>query len=273
MRAFVLMRDTESYPLAAVVAGAKALGYNVHIGGVDRTINSKDLIITWTPWRGSLSHRLGEQHKASGGKWIVMENGYISGAKDPHYAVGLDGFNGLGDHRTVMMPSDRWNSFGLEIQPWRIDGSHIALFAQMGGHDLRFTHHPHWPDDVVSRLEKLTDRSVVYRPKPSRPRYFLKIHENIKMNDLSGYRLEDYFKDAWATVVYNSKIAVESLRLGIPAVYDAPCSILKSILQPGIESIENPPMPDREQFFYDLAYAQWSASEIATGEPFKRILS
>lgn len=273
MRAFILMRDTESYPLAAVVAGVQALGYNAHIGGVDRTINSKDLLITWTPWRGSLSHRLGEQHKASGGQWVVMENGYIAGVKEPHYSIGLNGFNGFGDHRAENSAPDRWKSFGLEILPWRANGEHIAVFSQMGGHDLRFTHHPNWPDDVVSRLEGLSPRKVLYRPKPTRPRYFLKIHENVSVLESGNYEVESYLKGAWVAVVYNSKIAVESLRVGVPALFDSPCSILKSILQPGIESIENPAMPDREQFFYNLAYAQWSAAEIASGEPFKRILS
>jgi len=34
--------------------------------------------------------------------------------------------------------------------------------------------------------------------------------------------------------------------------------------------IENPKMPNREQFLYNLAYAQWSPQEFADGTVWKR---
>lgn len=272
MRAFILMHDRPGYPLESVVAGAKSLGYSVQIGGVDHSINSKDLLITWTPWRGSLSHRLGEQHKASGGRWIVMENGAISSTREPQYSVGLNGFNGYGQHRNKGMTSERWQSLELDILPWRDCGTHVAVFAQMGGHDLRFTMPPNWPDDIVSRIESLSARPVMYRPKPLRPRYFMKLHKSAKTPDFSGCEVADYLRDAWVAVVYNSKIAVEAIRLGIPALYDGPVSVLNPIVEQGIAAIENPPTPTREQFFWDLAHTQWSAKELESGTPFTRLL-
>jgi hypothetical protein len=161
----------------------------------------------------------------------------------------------------------------LEIMPWRERGEHVALFAQMGGHDLDVTMSLHWPDDVVDRLTALTQRTIVYRPKPERPRYFLRLHEQVTMPDFVGVPVEQFLENAWAAVVYNSKIAVEALRRGVPALYDGPNSIVGGLVPRGIENIEDPPRPEREQFFYDLAYAQWSAEEIATGAPFKRMLA
>jgi hypothetical protein len=37
--------------------------------------------------------------------------------------------------------------------------------------------------------------------------------------------------------------------------------------------IENPAMPDREQWANDLAYTEWAVDEIARGEPIDRISS
>jgi len=277
-RAFILLRDAPGYPREAVAWGAASIGYSPQFGGVDRTFGIEDLLITWTPWRGSLSHRLGEQHKQNGGKWIVLENGYIGGTKTKQYAVGLNGFNGSGDHRNNESDCDRWMALcleGLDLKPWREDGEHIVVFGQMGVHDHRFSMPPNWPDDILSRLAILTPRKVLYRPKPSRPRLLNQPHANA-MNIDFNWRdapLEQFFKNAWATVVYNSKCAVESIRCGIPALYDGTQSILSSIVERGVGCIEAPPRPSREQFFYDLAYAQWSADEISTGYPFERLLS
>lgn len=272
MRAFVLIRDQVSYPRGAVIAGLQALGYSVHADGLSSSFNKKDLLVTWTPWKNSLSQRAGEMHKERGGKWIVLENGYIH-TSIAQYAVGLNGFNGWGDHRNENSPPDRWESLGLEIKPWREAGEHIALFAQMGGHDYSLTMPSYWPDDVVQRLEMLTKRLIIYRPKPSRPKYMAKQHLNVSMPPFTDVPLSRYFENAWAVVVYSSKIAVEALRCGVPALYDGPMSVLRTIIPRGLDAIEDPPLPERWPFFCDLAYAQWSAEEISTGLPFQRLLS
>jgi len=277
-RAFILLRDAPGYPREAVAWGAASLGYTPQFGGVDRTFNVEDLLITWTPWRGSLSHRLGEQHRRDGGKWIVMENGYIDGTKVKQYAVGLNGFNGSGDHRNVGSDCDRWMALcleGLDLKPWRETGEHIVVFGQMGVHDHRFSMPPNWPDEILDRLLLLTPRKVLYRPKPSRPRLLNRPHPNAMglVPEWKDIPLERLLQNAWATVVYNSKCAVESIRRGIPALYDGTQSIISSLVERGINCIETPPQPAREQFFYDLAYAQWSADEVATGYPFERLLS
>lgn len=272
MRAFVLIRDRDVYPRAAVIAGLQALGYSVQLDGLSSSFNKKDLLVTWTPWQSSLSQRAGETHKERGGKWIVLENGYIQ-TPVAQYAVGLNGFNGWGDHRNECSPPDRWDALQLEIKPWREGGEHIALFAQMGGHDYNLTMPSYWPDDVAQRLALLTKRPIVYRPKPSRPKYMTKQHTNVSMPPFVDVPLSGYLDNAWAAVVYSSKTAVEALRCGIPALYDGPMSILRTIVPRGIEFIEDPPRPERWPFFCDLAYAQWSKEEISTGVPFQRLLT
>lgn len=272
-RAFILMRDTVDYPREAALHGLQSLGYSAQFNGVDRTFNNKDLLVTWTPWKGSLSHRLGEQHKKNGGKWIVMENGYIGGLGKPYYAVGLNGFNGYGDHRNNGMSSARWESFGLPILPWVTGGDHLVVFAQMGGHDHRFTMPPNWPDDIIQRLRKITDKRILYRPKEMRPRYLTMKYENVSTPSFASLPISHCFLNAAAVIVYNSKLAVEAIRLGVPALYDGPVSILSSILQRGIEGVNNPTLPNREQFFYDVAYSQWNSVELSSGEPFQRLLS
>lgn len=274
--AHILIRQRQDYPFEVVVEGARALGYQT-VFGVHQRPQPEDLLITWTPWLGSLSQRLGEQHTAQGGKWVVLENGYIptpygQGTKE-FYCVGLNGYNGYGDHRNVGSSPDRWDALSLEITPWRTAGEHVALIAQMGGHDARLTMPPNWPDDVMRRLRALTGRPVLYRPKPMRPRHFSSHHDNATV--LAQYEelpVEAYFKDAWVMVTYNSKQVVIAWLHGVPALYDGPKSIIGTLVPRGIDRVECPPMPEREQFFCDLAYAQWSADEIKTGQPFERLL-
>lgn len=272
MRAFVLIKDQAPYPRSSVIAGLQALGYDVCTDGLSSSFNKKDLLVTWTPWESSLSQRAGDMHKERGGKWIVLENGYIQ-TTTTQYAVGLNGFNGWGNHRNDNSPPDRWESLGLEIKPWRTEGEHVLLFAQMGGHDYSLTMPGYWPDDVVQRLSLLTRRPIIYRPKPSRPKYLTRQYKNVTMPPFNGVPLSNYFENAWVAVVYSSKAAVEALRCGIPALYDGPMSILRTVVERGIDLVENPPLPERWPFFCDLAYAQWSKEEIATGVPFQRLLT
>lgn len=272
MRAFVLIRDQMPYPRGSVVSGLQSLGYDVHLDGLSSSFSKKDLLVTWTPWKNSLSQRAGELHKERGGKWIVLENGYID-TPTPQYAVGLNGFNGWGNHRNENSPLDRWEALNIPIKPWREVGEHLVVFAQMGGHDHGLTMPPYWPDDIMQRLTSVTKRRILYRPKPSRPRYLVKSYANVTMPTFVGTPLTYYLDKAWLSVVYSSKTAVDSLIHGIPVVYDGPMSILHTLISRGLGDIEDPHMPERLPFLCDLAYAQWSSKELETGEPFRRLLS
>lgn len=266
--AYILVRQRAGYPHEAIMEGARAAGYMPHYG-FDRDIGKDDLLITWTPWRNSIADRAGERHQENGGKWIVCENGYLGLGQT---ALGLGGYNGWGDHRNGGSPPDRFDELKQRVFPWREDGRHILLIGQAGGTDGRFTPATGWVDEVVDRISALTDRPIIYRPKPRYPRMPEREHANFSVAG-DALSLGELLRGAWATVVYTSKVGVASILAGVPVLYCGPRSVLSNQYGPGLEKIEAPPVFEREPWLWDLAYAQWSPEEIALGEPFKRLLA
>jgi hypothetical protein len=266
----VLLRQRPEYPWEVVRDGLARLGYEVSFEV--RQPAPAELLVTWTPWRGTVVDRYGEAHRAAGGTWLVLENGYLRSAYrgDRYYCLGLNGFNGVGDHRAQGSPADRFLDLSRPALPWRTSGDHILLIGQNGGADHRYTMPAGWLDDVVERLRCLTPRPIHYLPKRQRPQFFQYRHDNVTLREDS---LERCLEDAWCAVTYNSKAAVEALLSGIPALYDGQNSAIQACVAPGIQLVERPPTPNRAQLLADLAYAQWSTAELATGRPFARFLT
>tara|TARA_R100001230_G_C5635655_1_gene142555 strand:- start:598 stop:957 length:360 start_codon:yes stop_codon:yes gene_type:complete len=77
---------------------------------------------------------------------------------------------------------------------------------------------------------------------------------------------------AWATVGYSSGGTVDSLLAGIPVITPSNLNFAYPISSHDISCVENPKMEDRQQLFNDLAYTQWTVTEMAHGLPYKHLL-
>ena len=76
---------------------------------------------------------------------------------------------------------------------------------------------------------------------------------------------------SWAVVNHNSNVGPITALNGVPAFVGID-SYAASVGNFDIARIENPLMPDREQWANDLAYTEWTVDEIAAGEPLDRLL-
>ena len=72
--------------------------------------------------------------------------------------------------------------------------------------------------------------------------------------------------------VWSSACGVKALTMGIPVVYAAPHWICAGAAS---RDLAAPLMDDtaRQHALHRMAHAQWSVSEIESGEPFARILA
>ena len=261
-RFFTLVPHRAEYPFDAVVSGAKALGYEVRHGFAGEH-RPQDVLATWHPYPAR--EMLGRRHEAVGGKWLVLENGYIG---EDHFAVGLGGFNGDGDCRVPRpCPRDRFDDLGVRVEPWRTEGDHILVVGQMGGAH-RWTCPRHWPAEVITRLRRITTRPIIYRPHPKR----LIPVDNVRTVDPRTGPIERDLENAHAVVVWTSNSATRSLLAGVPVFYEGPSIIMKGASQVGLTDIEKPRELEREAAFAELAYCQGSISEIASGAAFARLL-
>ena len=125
---------------------------------------------------------------------------------------------------------------------------------------------------------RCTNKPIILRPHPRN-------HVSIdcsKFNDVKivgpkrdnktydDTNLQDIFDSAWALVNYSSNPAMQSVFNGIP-VFVSPASLCYDVGNNKLANINNPVMPDRQQWANKLSYTEWWIDEIAKGLPWNRI--
>lgn len=255
-RAWCLIREQPHYRREAFTGGLQAAGYTLKLGDPGPGVEPGDALVIWN--RYAHYEQMADAFEKRGGRVVVAENGYLG--KDyggcQHYALAVRHHNGGGT-----WPSDggeRWRAMNIELQPWRERGHHVLVCASRGIGPKHYAQHPDWPKDVAKRLKAVTERTVRIRPHPGGQPPLVPLEK-----DLEG---------CWAMVTWASNAGTHALIAGIPVIYEGPHWILSGAGGRDITRIEDPELPDRVPAFQRLACAQWKVEEIASGEPFKRLL-
>jgi hypothetical protein len=122
-----------------------------------------------------------------------------------------------------------------------------------------------WQLDVVKRLRAITNRPIRVRPHPGNGE-----HKRPLVEDLGN---------ACAVVIWSSSAGVQALVAGVPVVCEAPWWICKSAAADAYVEFSMPAgvasllTSYRLAALRRLAWAQWNVDEIASGEPFRYLLS
>lgn len=168
-------------------------------------------------------------------------------------------------------PTDRWEKLGLPILPMRADGRHIVVAGSGPKSSVRDGNEfQAWEREAIAALRLLTDREIVYRPKPYRKEAAPPPIDGARMD--RDTPIAGLLSGAWAVVTRQSNVAVDALRLGIPALcWEGVGSVLA---MQNLADIERPFLPtddQRQQFFADLAYCQWTMAELKSGAAWAHI--
>jgi hypothetical protein len=146
---------------------------------------------------------------------------------------------------------ERALSLGVEIKPWQRDGRHILVclqgfkFGRPWGIDIK-----RWNWSGVKRIKGCTDRPIVVRPKP--------------LYRKSSVPLETDMEGAWCVVTHSSTAAVKAVLAGVPVFCEPTCAAAV-VGCTDLSQIENPVRPDREAWVAELAWRQFSRSEMQSG--------
>jgi hypothetical protein len=193
------------------------------------------------------------RHRSDGADMVVLETGYLKRGDGPdnYYAAGINGLNGRADFKNANSPPDRFEALGIEVKPYREDGSHIVVCGQVPW-DASVDHldYPEWVRSTLEKLRGLTERRISYKEHPC---------------IAPGLPLSDFLKDAWACVTLNSNSAVEAAIAGIPVFVSDKGSMAWGIANLSLADIENPSFQDRTQWLNNVAYAQWTPAEMSKG--------
>ena len=209
---------------------------------------------------------------------IVLEVGGIK--RGTTWKVGLNGINRDAYFGDSNNDDSRKRLLGLEVKPWRTSSKYILLCGQ---HDksLQWQGMPsmsNWFLNTYDEIRKHTDRPIIFRPHP-RCRL-----EHIERGLKHVYRQEPRhvngtydsfdmgFNDIHCTISYSSNPGIHSIIEGVPAfvsthslAYDVANDI------DFLHDIENPLMPDRQQWLNDYAHTEYTVDEISQGIPLKRL--
>ena len=132
----------------------------------------------------------------------------------------------------------------INLRKWRKSGSHIVV-CPPSLNQQTLSGMRSWEDTVVSSIQKYTDRKIIVKRKDD---------DN-----------DSCFNDAWCAVTDQSNVAYDALNYGIPIITLAP-EVFSFAGSVGIENIEKPILGDREYLFNWLAYNQFTADEMKSGQ-------
>jgi hypothetical protein len=133
-----------------------------------------------------------------------------------------------------------------------------------------------WAIQTIDKIRSFTDRQIIIRKHPRSPLTIIEpkfknvIRETPKK--ING-TYDDYnfnCDHAWAVVNWSSNPAVEAVRNGIP-VFVGPSSLAWDVANHSFDTVNDPIMPDRQQWLNDLAHTEFTIQEIAAGLPLKQL--
>lgn len=236
--------------------GLIAAGYTVSQRPI-KTISPDDILVIWN--RGTQFQYEAKRHEMAGSRIIVAENGYTD-ATDEYghqwFSMALDHHNGCGRWR--IGETARFPLMGLNLRPWRAEGSFVLVLPQRGIGAPGVAMPQRWARGIEARLRAVTKRPIIVRP-----------HPGMKSN---ATPLGPALEGCHAVVTWGSGAAVKAIMHGVPAFHELKGWIGGPAARFGIDDLEKPFLGDRMPMFERLAWSQWRVAEIASGEAFNHLL-
>lgn len=245
----------------SMAAGAVARGDTAEIvEGFDPVVRG-DVVAAYG-WRHP---ELFEAYRAAGKDFIYIDLGWwgrkpANQLLDGYHKVSVNGRDPGPYFRRGSTP-DRFMVHGQHIAPWRGPGYHILLAGMSGKSAKTRGFEPQqWEREMIDRIKALTDRPIVYRPKPSWA----------DATPLAGTTfshgsnpISHALQRAHAVVTLHSNVSVDALLAGVPVICRGGVG---AELSGEIGQLENPPMPDgRHELMADIAWCQFSGAEMRDG--------
>jgi hypothetical protein len=251
----------------AMAAGARAIGLTAAaVEGFDSPAGDVGIAYGWG------RPELFDAYQAQGGHFAYLDLGWWG--RKPKTNV-LGGFHKIAiDAREPTayfrgnFATDRFATHGLTAAPWRASGSHVLLAGMSAKSAKTRGFQPQeWEMATIEAIRAVTDRPIVYRPKPSWAEATPIPGTIFSFPDIP---LEVALRDCWAAVTLHSNVAVDALLAGIPV--NVAEGVARDFSTPLVH-IETPRRPDdREQLMADIAYCQWLPAEMASGAAWRHLL-
>ncbi len=211
-----------------------------------------DFVVTWTDQ---------VPLQTNGAAHLIMECGYINGTgaifndnRLRFISASWNRRHGLCDWNWPQEVSgDRWDSLGIELQPWRQGGDYALLLEQHPG-DAAAPKVAEFRQNIVQECASFGWKCRV-RPHPS-------YHNNQQT-------LAEDLADASLAITWCSTASVEAVIAGVPTYTLGPGSIAAPVTRPLLN--DDPYTGNRVAWANRLAYRQWTIKELNEGSAWPHI--
>lgn len=192
------------------------------------------------------------------------------------YQLGWDKIKGLGVYYNTNSPSDRFDSLHIEVKPWRYDGNYTLMFGQVKyGVGSQHINIVKWQSEMINEIVEINPKEqIVIRSHPNCSDKPFQNKKQFRLKYTHGTTIANDLSRAKFTLSFSSHSIVESVIHGVPSFCFSELSMGHPLfyvnnIQEVFYKFNNKQMPTHEevmQWLYNLAYTQWSVSEISSGE-------
>lgn len=204
-------------------------------------------------------------YRAAGKPVVYVDLGYWGRTEGGKYAgyhkVSVNARHPTSYFQAIRHSADRISRFAIRTEKWKT-GRHILVLG-MGDKaaGVEGFAPEEWERNAIGAIRKVSDRPIVYRPKPSWKRA-------APIQGVGYSRPEESLfaalRNCHAVVTHHSNAAVEALTIGVPSF--AMEGVAVPLSQQDLTQIERPFRPDgREQWLADIGWCQWSLEEMRLG--------
>ena len=239
-----------------------------------------------------------ERAKKKGIHIITFDGGLLSSFGNVithpkhHWRVALNSPMNNGNFLSDNSPNDRWQMmkslWNIKSEPWKKSYPEDPVLFVLQPKDnwsMNELDPIVWFKDVYKILRPLTNRKFIVRPHPnhvaaieSRISEFpsdvdVAIGQKFFQGDekkFYRFHFQEAIANAHAVVTHNSTASTDSCVRGIPTFCTSDLAICWPVCNKDLTRIEDPEMPDRTQWLYDLGYKMWTTDEIKDGTVFRR---
>ena len=242
---------------------------------------NSDVVVIWSVlWQGRMLgyKKIWDECQLKNKPVVVLEVGGIK--RNKTFKVGINGVNREADFANQPVDDKRWKKLNIELKPWQSTGNTIIICGQHHrSHQWRNNPSMNlWFEQQINEIRKYTNRPILVRPHPRNPVGLdIKKWKNVSYkppqrdyNTIDDTDFKETLKHTWAVINYSSNPAIIAVFNGIP-VFVSDQSLCYDVGNINISEINNPIMPNRNEWANKLAYTEWTTNEIKQGLPWRRI--
>jgi hypothetical protein len=246
----------------------------------------------------TLGHEIVENHEDVAVIWSVLWNGRMAGNQQIYndcirqdrpviiievgslkrgitWRISEGHINGLGIFGNIEnLDRSRPEKLGVSLQPKKLNRRGEILIATQHSRSLQWQGQPsmeQWIRDTIEKVKRHTNRRIVVRPHPRsqiREKFVDAVIE-LPKKLVNTYDDFDINYNYHCVINHNSGPCVQAAITGSPIICNS--SSLAFPVAEKWENLENPQLPDREEWFLKLTHTEWTVEEITQGLPLKRL--